>query len=153
MDRPSDGDFEGIPLRRDLDAESADPPSPAFLDRPEGAPVYHGFPLLEESRTADGWCFGTISDFESADGLDWGDAFVVAPDDSRAGLVWEVGPAELAVLDPPDDDRWGLYHLGFAREVHNRQELIEQLQQWLPELRRLHGEWRAGYRGEAPPAE
>jgi hypothetical protein len=55
---------QGKPLRLDPDAESASPELPAFLARPEGAPVYHGFPLLEETRTPDGWCFGTISDYD-----------------------------------------------------------------------------------------
>jgi hypothetical protein len=38
----------------DPNARSADPALPAFLARPEDAPVYHGFPILEESLT-EGW--------------------------------------------------------------------------------------------------
>jgi hypothetical protein len=53
---------EGVSLRLDPDAQSADSSLPAFLARPEGAPVYYGFPMLEQSRTDDGWCFGTISE-------------------------------------------------------------------------------------------
>jgi hypothetical protein len=143
MSKEADWQSDSIPLRLDPEAESADPSLPAFLARPADAPVYHGFPLLEESRTVDDWCFGTISDFDCPEGLDWGDAFVVAPDNSRAGIAWEVGAATLNVIMPPDTGRWGVYGLGFARPVHNSLELVEQLLGWLPDLRRLHGEWSA----------
>lgn len=53
-------------------ARSADPSLPAFLARPVDAPVYHGFPMLERSRTEDGWCFGIISEPDCPDGCDWG---------------------------------------------------------------------------------
>lgn len=54
---------EGKTILQDPNAESCDPEKPAFLARPEGAPVYHGFPLVEETRT-EGWCFGAITAFE-----------------------------------------------------------------------------------------
>ena len=133
---------EGVPLRLDADAESADSSLPALISRPEGAPVYHGLPLLEESRTSDGWCFGTISDPACPEGLDWGDAFVVAPDGSRAGLIWQVGAAVLEVSVLPEQAHWGVYKVGFTHPVHNDQELVEQLREWLPELRRIYREWR-----------
>jgi hypothetical protein len=135
---------QGKPIRLDPQAESADPILPAFLARPADAPVYHGFPLLEESRTPDGWCFGTISDPDCPEGRNWGDAFVVAPDDSRAGIIWHVGPSEIGVSIEPEKDRWGVYTLGLAREIHSQQELVEQLRAWLPELQRRYAEWRAG---------
>jgi hypothetical protein len=142
----------GIPLRLDPEAGSADPSLPGFLARPDGAPVYHGFPLLEGSRTPDGWCFGTISDPNRPEELDWGDAFVVAPDGSRAGIVWEVDEGKLEVILPPDEGRWGVYGLGLARPVRGDGELVEQLRGWLPELRRLHGEWQASRGDRATPS-
>jgi hypothetical protein len=142
MDEPSNRQPEGVPLRLDPEAESADPSLPAFLARPEGAPVYHGFPLLESSMSDDGWCFGTISDPDCPVGRDWGDAFVLAPDGSRAGLIWEVREPTMEVCIEPERDRWGVYNIGIANLVHDERELVEQLQGWLPELRRLHREWR-----------
>lgn len=53
----------GKPLTLNSNAKSASPDLPAFLARPAGAPVYHGFRMIEESRT-DGWVFGTISAYE-----------------------------------------------------------------------------------------
>jgi hypothetical protein len=143
MDEQSPLQPEGVPLRLDDDALSADPSLPAFLARPKGAPVYHGFPMLEHSRTDDGWCFGTISEPDCSEGRDWGDAFVVAPDGSRAGIIWEVGQSTMEVSLPPDEDRWGVFHVGFARRVHDETGLVEQLREWLPELRRLHLIWLA----------
>jgi hypothetical protein len=133
---------EGVPLRLDPEAQSVDSSLPAFLARPEDAPVYHGFPLLEISRTDDGWCFGTISEPDCSEGSDWGDAFVVAPDGSRAGIIWEVGESRVGVTMPPDEGRWGVFHVGFARRVHDEEGLVEQLREWLPELRRLHRVWK-----------
>ena len=79
---------KGRPLAIDATAQSASPTEPAFVARPEGAPVYHGFVVLDDV-TADGFTLGKITDFE-AEPCDEGDAFVIAPDGSRAGLVWEI---------------------------------------------------------------
>src|ERR1022692_614093 len=78
----------GRPLAIDHNAESASPTEPAFVARPEGAPVYHGFVVLDDV-TVDGFTLGKITDWE-AEPCETGDAFVIAPDGSRAGFVWEV---------------------------------------------------------------
>jgi hypothetical protein len=52
------------------------------------APVYHGFAVLLDVAVA-GFTFGKFSDFD-LEPCDAGDAFVVAPDNGRAGLVWEI---------------------------------------------------------------
>jgi hypothetical protein len=143
MDEQPAWQSEGVPLRLDPDALSADSSLSAFLAGPNDAPVYYGFPMLEQSRTDDGWCFGTISEPDCSEGRDWGDAFVVAPDGSRAGIIWDVEAHGMKVSVPPDEGRWGVFHVGFARRVHNETELLEQLREWLPELRRLHLAWKA----------
>lgn len=79
--------IKGLPLRLDPGATSASDDLPAFLARPDDAPVYHGFPIIESSLS-DGFRLGMITDFVSQP-TDYGDAFVVAPDNTRAGLVWE----------------------------------------------------------------
>ncbi len=144
MDIRPTGEADGIPLRLDHEAESADPSLPAFLARPEDAPVYHGFPLLEQSRTEDGWCFGIISDCDCPEGRTWGDAFVVAPDNSRAGIIWDVRANGIDVSIPPEEDRWGVYCIRVEHPIHDERKLIDQLRIWLPELRRLHLGWQAG---------
>lgn len=97
------------PLQLDADAARADPSLPAFLARPEGAPVYHGFVLTDVQ--VDGLRLGLISGAQ--DDAASGDAFIVAPDVSRAGLVWdraadstEVKPAQVYRYTP---DRWGAW--------------------------------------------
>lgn len=87
---------------------SADQTLPAFIARPEGAPAYHGFPVLEDVEV-DGFTLGLISDSLSTQSS-WGDAFVVAPDGRRAGLVWEAGQdRRFERLVPADADRWGVF--------------------------------------------
>jgi hypothetical protein len=44
----------------DGDAESASSTIPAFLARPKGAPVYHGFKILHDV-VVDGFTFGAIT--------------------------------------------------------------------------------------------
>jgi hypothetical protein len=93
-------------LAIDRHAQSAFSTEPAFIAWPAGAPVYHGFVILQDV-SADGFVFGKISDFE-AESSDYGDAFVIAPDNSRAGLVWEVlDNSYFREVLPPDPNRWG----------------------------------------------
>jgi hypothetical protein len=82
---------DGRPLAVDPSAVSTASVEPAFIVPTEGAPVYHGFQVLEDIAV-DGFVFGKITDFE-AEPCAEGDAFVIAPDNSRAGLVWDVGEA------------------------------------------------------------
>ncbi len=72
----------------------------------------------------DGWCFGTITEYAAPDGCDSGDAFVVAPDGSRAGLVWDVGKGEPQEIRAPDDTRWGVYQVWFPRVVRTTDDLV-----------------------------
>jgi len=78
----------GHPLALDPLAESGSQTEPAFIARPAGAPVYHGFEVLS-GVVVGSFTFGKITDFE-IETCNEGDAFVVAPDNSRAGLVWEI---------------------------------------------------------------
>jgi hypothetical protein len=129
--------MDGRPLRLDSAAESSNPELPAFLARPAGAPAYHGFPLVEETRTDD-WCFGAITEFSDPSGCEAGDGFVVAPDGSRAGLVWQVGDFEIAEVCPPDEKRWGVYSVPFAKRVRNTADLADCFRLLLPRLKELH---------------
>jgi hypothetical protein len=132
-----DEKYSSQPLRLDETAESANPDLPAFLSRPKGAPVYHGFSLVEETRT-DGWCFGAITEFEDPEGCKWGDGFVVAPDGSRAGIVWEVGEQEIQVVLPLDEGRWGVYAVWFPRSVKTVDDLVFNFRHVLPELQKKY---------------
>jgi hypothetical protein len=112
----------GRPLAVDKNAASADPSAPAFVARPEGAPVYHGFPLLEDVEV-DGFRLGVITDFLAVPDTA-GDAFVVAPDGSRAGIVWEAEcnePYFTEVL-PPDPGRWGVWGVGLSVPLGSKED-------------------------------
>jgi len=75
---PEDRQPKGRPLAIDPGAPSASATQPAFVARPKGAPVYHGFVVLEDVNV-DGFTLGAITDFES-EPTDTGDASVIAPD-------------------------------------------------------------------------
>lgn len=127
------------PVRIDPDAKSDSPSEPAFVARPKGAPVYHGFPIVPESET-EGWFYGAMTEFLEPDGCTDGDAFVVAPDGTRAGLVWEVGCDGFDEICKPDAERWGVYGVGFSRPIKTMDDLIFNFRQILPILKRKHAE-------------
>ena len=125
---------EGLPLTSDPDALSADPGLPAFIARPDGAPVYHGFPVLEDVEV-DGFTLGLISDSLSTQSS-WGDAFVVAPDGRRAGLVWEAGPdRRFEMIMKPDAGRWGVFRVATDHAPISIAEAKLFLTELVPRLR------------------
>ena len=141
MQVPGSGS-DGRPLRPDPDALSADPALPAFLSKPPGAPVYHGFPVLESSEV-DGFRFGMITDFIAKPDTA-GDAFVVAPDNSRAGLVWE---SECATpyfdeIIAAEDGRWGVWAVGLPNVLRTEADAREFLLALLPQLVPRWNNWR-----------
>jgi len=134
----------GLPLAVDLTAESASVDTPGFLSRPSGAPVYHGFTLLSDV-VVEGFTFGTITDFEAQESC-VGDAFVVAPDNSRAGLVWEVSDdGRFAEVCPLTQDRWGVWAVSFPLRMTSRDNARLNLKAVLPQLKPKWEEWRRKY--------
>ena len=131
----------GRPLAIDEQAESADPALPAFLARPAGTPVYHGFPVVDGAEV-DGFRLGMITDWLSEPAMA-GDAYVVAPDGSRAGLVWESGCA--AYFRPvlaPEQGRWGVWAVGLPLPMTTVEEARSYLAALVPQLRLCWQSWR-----------
>jgi len=130
----------GRPLAVDPLARSAAQAEPAFIARPKDAPVYYGFPILHDV-VVDGFCFGKITDFER-EPCNEGDAFVVAPDNSRAGLVWEVSEdsyfQEVCKTDPT---RWGVWAVSFPYAMSSRENAQKNLQHVIPHLREQWQKW------------
>jgi hypothetical protein len=138
-----DDQSKGKPLAIDPNAVSASSAEPAFVARPADAPVYHGFAVLEDV-TADGFTFGAITDFE-AELCDAGDAFVIAPDGSRAGLVWEVAEESGKKIEqvlPFSRERWGVWAVWFAYPMRNRADAHKNLVAILPDLKAHWEEWK-----------
>lgn len=129
--------LDGQVARQDPSAVSARPDLPAFLAPPAGAPVYHGFPLLPNSEK-DGFVFGAITRPRTGTSASWGDAYVVAPDGSRAGIVWVTKGAVTEVVFPPGPGRWGVYQFRFEQPVESDAELIRNLHAILPRLKELY---------------
>jgi hypothetical protein len=132
------------PIRIDPNAASAREGEPAFAARPTGAPAYHGFPVLSDIEV-DGFVLGEITGFE---GQEDGDAFVVAPDGSRAGLVWALGDRASvegrAFPGAAVTGRWGVYHVTFPRPFDSPEAYRQNLADIVPRLRE---EWQRALDG------
>lgn len=134
----------GRPLAVDKSAESASHDKPAFLARPATAPVYHGFVVLDDV-VVDGFTLGKITDFEALPCSE-GDAFVIAPDNSRAGLVWEVcDKPYFEQMLPPESSRWGVWGVGFMLPLTNRENARKNLAAILPELKSRWAKWKSEF--------
>jgi hypothetical protein len=113
------------------------------LARPADKPVYHGFQILDGVEI-DGFRLGTISALGPAD---CGDAFVVAPDGSRAGVVWELGSSsEVREVSGFEPGRWGVWGVEFARPMRSIEDARRNLEDVLPQLRAKWQEWKGGGR-------
>lgn len=130
-------------LMLDLRAETADSSRPAFMAPPEGSPPFHGFSVLEDV-CVEGFSWGGITDFEREPGLESGDAFIVAPDGSRAGLEWRLdNETWLLEMSPPNDRRWGVYLAGIERPLVDRASARAVLADLIPHLRPAWENWAA----------
>jgi hypothetical protein len=125
------------PIVYDPDAASSKTDEPAFIARPEGCPVYHGFMVIEESET-EGWRYGAISAFEDAQNEEEGDGFIIAPDGSRAGVAWAIDTPDFYMIMPPDEGRWGVYGVCFPKTVSSRDDLIMNFRAVLPLFKRQY---------------
>jgi hypothetical protein len=136
------GPLKGRPLAIDATKDASSMSTPAFIAKPEGAPVYYGFPVLDDV-VADGFTLGKITDFD-LEPCDEGDAFVVAPDDSRAGLVWEVSDGNsVTEIRPFEPDRWGVWGVSFPHPMNSHENVRRNLEFILPSLKQKWNEWRA----------
>jgi hypothetical protein len=145
LNMTTDKNNPGRPVALDSAAESASAGLPAFLTRPPDAPVYHGFVVLEDV-VLDGFTLGLITDFEEG-GATEGDAFIIAPDNSRAGLVWATpdGPEDKPKADalcPIEKARWGVWEVFFPFSMANREDARRNLQAVLPLLKPKWEQWR-----------
>lgn len=136
--------LKGLPLKLDAAALSASDQEPAFIARPAAAPVYHGFLVLDDV-VVEGFTLGVITDFEDT-ATDHGDAFVIAPDGSRAGLVWELSdPPYFQQVRHLETGRWGVWGVGFSAPMRSRSDAARNLAAILPRLREKWEEWKRLY--------
>jgi hypothetical protein len=141
VESPLGGDPVWKYMVLDANAKLTDPSKPPFAAAPPGSKPYHGHPLLEETRT-EGWCLGVVTDPFEADcesGCTIGDAFVEAPDGSRAGLVWTFDERpKFAVLREPDSGRWGVFHFTVLKPIAGMDDLRDAFAVMLPALKMLY---------------
>ena len=131
----------GRALATDATASSASDSLPGFLAKPHGAPVYHGFRVLADI-VVDGFTLGAITDFE-AELTTEGDSFVIAPDNSRAGLVWEVSSQQsFERICDETDERWGVWAVSFPFPMTSRENARANLAAIVPLLKPKWEAWR-----------
>ena len=131
----------GHPVALDPEAISSDPDLPAFLKPPDGAPVYYGFPLLSGVE-CDGFKLGMITDFTRESDAREGDLFIVAPDGSRAEIVWCVGPTKrYQANEPPNRGKWGVWQFEFERPLRTIDDAQWALAEMIPLLRPKWEQW------------
>ncbi len=125
---------DGKKILYDPAAATAQPGTPGFLARPDGAPVYHGFQVVSETMT-DGWVYGAITGFDAGEPQTEGDGFVVAPDGSRAGIAWATDTPDFYEILPPTKERWGVYGVRFVCPVSCVEDLVTNFRAVLPKLK------------------
>jgi hypothetical protein len=136
---------KGRPLAIDATALNASANEPAFIARPDGAPVYYGFIILDDV-VVDGFTLGKITDWE-AEPCETGDAFVIAPDGSRAGLVWELSDKQyFQEVMLVETGRWGVWGVGFCLPMNSRENARRNLESILPELKLRWAEWKSRFK-------
>ncbi len=141
---------EKRPPAIDMSAESATPDMPSFAAPPAGAQPYHGFPLLE-NVTASGFRLGMITNFLAFPETR-GDAYVIAPDGSRAGLVWEeTDRTYFEQAGPISEDRWGVWAAGFVYPMRSKADARKNLETIVPGLRDAWQRWVRGEYDEMLP--
>lgn len=132
---------KGRRIEFDSTAQSTSPSLPGFLARPDDAPVYHGFTVLDDVEV-EGFKLGVITSIGPSNDQD-GDAFVIAPDNSRAGLVWEVADEPyFEKVRAPEPDRWGVWGVGFLLPMRTNEDARQNLASILPQLRQQWEAWR-----------
>ncbi|MGJ5814894.1 hypothetical protein [Paludibaculum fermentans] len=90
----------------------------------------------------DGFTFGMITDFE-AEPAGYGDAFVIAPDNSRAGLVWEVSEAQVfEQVCAATEDRWGVWAVTFPLPMTSRDNVARNLASIVVQLKVKWETWK-----------
>jgi len=108
--------------------------------------VYNGFVVLDDV-VVDGFTLGKITDWE-AEPSETGDAFVIAPDGSRAGLVWQVcDPPYFQEVMPTEATRWGVWGVGFLLPMISRENARTNLESILPQLKSRWTEWQSRFSG------
>jgi tetratricopeptide (TPR) repeat protein len=141
---------ETRPPALDVNAESAQRDMPSFAAPPVGAEPYHGFPLLDNVE-ASGFRLGMITNFLAFPETH-GDAYVIGPDGSRAGLVWEeTDRTYFEQAGPISEDRWGVWAAGFIYPMRSREDARKNLETIVPGLRDAWQRWVRGEYDEITP--
>jgi hypothetical protein len=129
---------EGKEIKLDPDV---DPPwNPAFPQKDK--PVYHGF-WVERDFDFDGFQLGLITEPEFLNGEEYGDGFLIAPDNSRCGLIYEVGPvAFYQISGNLKPNRWGVWNVTVTNTMTTEEGKRKNLAELVGMLKREWESWK-----------
>ena len=99
--------------------------------------ICSSFDLIEESMT-EGWRIGAITEYLEENACLDGDAFVEAPDGSRAFVFWETGIGKTVTDARAGSNNWGVYNVFVPKPVKTTEDFIENFRSILPELKELY---------------
>jgi hypothetical protein len=112
-----------------------------------GYGVYHNNPLVIETET-EGFTYGEITDhfdFYEEEGCTFGDGFVQASNGTRAGIIWALSDSPyLSTCVEPEDDRWGVYNVGFAKPIKTMDDLTFNFRTVLPLIKDAYNKANLG---------
>lgn len=60
---------------------------------------------------------------------------MVAPNGSRAGIVWQIGHGEPSIGSEPSEGRWGVYRFCFDGLITTEEELVRHMRSLVPALK------------------
>lgn len=82
-----------------------------------------------------------VSDFGDEE-AHYGDGYVLAPDGSRCGLLWECcGEQAINLVLEPEPDRWGVYFVSLPHSLHGPGDARQFLEAARPQLEPLWKAW------------
>ena len=108
-----------------------------LLTDPYELSIFHGYPVITATE-CEGWYFGAISDLVEFKNFDSGDGYVIAPDGSRAELLWQIGKGDITQVLPPDEQRWGAYAVWFPKSIRTLDDLVFGFRYILPNLQKFY---------------
>jgi hypothetical protein len=136
-------EYKGKKILPDPSAGPKGQNSQAFVAQSMGKPLYQSFPVVAESET-DGWMYGAITDHKSEDGITYGNGYVIAPDGSQAGIIWDLASPDFSQIYAPEEIRWGVYGVRFQRPVKSVEDIVYNFRAMLPKLKEQYAKIKGG---------
>lgn len=109
--------------------------------------IFNNNSLIMETEI-EGFIYGEYTnhfDFDEEAGCTFGDGFVQAPDGTIAGIIWEVAEKSyISTCIEPDNERWGVYNVGFVRPIKTVDDLVYNFKTIYPLIKEVYNNAKMG---------